>query len=79
MALNGFVDLCMNESPLEVVSEFRDLGLLFDSNLSWNIHVHSIVYKVNEMLGPGGGGGGGNSIVFHVSFLTHSACQYDVT
>ena len=26
-----------------------------------------------------GGGGGGNSIVFHPSFLTHSACQYDVT
>ena len=26
-----------------------------------------------------GGGGEGNSIVFHVSFLTHSACQYDVT
>ena len=25
------------------------------------------------------GGGGGNSIVFHLSFLTHSACQYDVT
>ena len=23
--------------------------------------------------------GGGNSIVFHLSFLTHSACQYDVT
>ena len=58
MALNGFVDLCMNESPLEVVSEFRDVGLLFDSNLSWNIHVHSIVSKANEMLGPGAGGGG---------------------
>ena len=26
-----------------------------------------------------GGGGGGNSIVSHLSFLTHSACQYDVT
>ena len=26
-----------------------------------------------------GGGGGGNSIVFHPSFLTHSACLYDVT
>ena len=22
--------------------------------------------------------GEGNSIVFHLSFLTHSACQYDV-
>ena len=26
-----------------------------------------------------GGGGEGKSIVFHLSFLTHSACQYDVT
>ena len=26
-----------------------------------------------------GGGGEGNSIVFHLSFLTHTACQYDVT
>ena len=25
------------------------------------------------------GGGGGNSIVSHLSFLTHSVCQYDVT
>ena len=75
MALNGFVDLCMNESPLEVVS--LEVGLLFDSNLSWNILVHSIVSKANEILGPGGGGG--NSIVFHLSFLTHSTCQYDVT
>ena len=28
---------------------------------------------------PRGGGGGGNSIVFHPRFLTHFACQYDVT
>ena len=26
-----------------------------------------------------GGGGGVKSTVFHLSFLTHSACQYDVT
>ena len=36
---------------LEVVSEFKDLGLLVDSNLSWNIHEHSIVSKANKMLG----------------------------
>ena len=29
--------------------------------------------------GGGGGEGEGNSIVFHQSFLTHSACQCDVT
>ena len=27
----------------------------------------------------GGGGAKGNSNVFHLSFLTHSVCQYDVT
>ena len=36
---------------LEVVSEFKDLGLLVDSNLSWNVHEHSIVSKANKMLG----------------------------
>lgn len=36
---------------LEVVSEFKDLGLLVDSKLSWNIHDHSIVSKANKMLG----------------------------
>ena len=35
---------------LEVVSEFKDLGLLVHSNLSWNIHEHSIVSKANKML-----------------------------
>lgn len=44
-------DLCMNGSPLEVVSEFKDLCLLVDSNLSWNIFQHSIVSKANKMLG----------------------------
>ena len=29
--------------------------------------------------GGWGGGGEGNSIDFHPSFFTHSACQYDVT
>ena len=29
--------------------------------------------------GKGEGGGGVNTIVFHLSFLTHSACQYDDT
>ena len=36
---------------LEEVSEFKDLGLLVDSKLSWNIHEHSIVSKANKMLG----------------------------
>ena len=34
---------------------------------------------VDQVGGGGGGEGEGNSIVFHLRFLTHSACQYDVT
>ena len=44
-------ELCMNESPLEMVSEFEDFGLLVDRHLSWNSHVNSIVSKANRMLG----------------------------
>ena len=39
-------------------------------------------YKMNlqnAAIGEEWGGGGGNSIVFHLSFLTYSAYQYDVT
>ena len=35
-------------------------------------------YKMN-LQNAAIGGGGGNSIVFHLSFLTYSAYQYDVT
>ena len=37
---------------------------------------------LTESTGRGGGGvggGEGSSIVFHLSSLTHSSCQYDVT
>ena len=37
--------LCMNESPNEVISQFKDLGPLVDRQLSWNFHVNSIVSK----------------------------------
>ena len=44
-------DLCMNESPNEVPSEFKYLDLLVDHHLSWNFHVNSIVSKANRILG----------------------------
>ena len=38
------------------------------------------VFPLNELsMRQGGWGKEGNSIVFHLSFSTHSACQYDVT
>ena len=43
-------ELCMNESPLEMVSEFKDLGLLVDRHPSWNSHVNSVVSKAKRML-----------------------------
>ena len=44
-------ELCMNESPLEMASEFKDFGLLVDRHLCWNSKVNSIVSKANRMLG----------------------------
>ena len=42
--------------------------------------VHIMVYQGVCVWGVVGWEvGGGNTIVFHLSFLTHSACQYDVT
>ena len=38
-----------------------------------------IVTAGNRVYGSSKGGGEGNSIVLHLSFLTHSALQYDVT
>ena len=43
----------------------------------WKVHV--IVTAGNRVYGSSMGGGGGNSIVLHLTFLTHSALQYDVT
>ena len=55
-------------------------------NFSWRRHPHSPIKPdwtdlrdLNIYYTQGRGGGEGNSIVFHPSFLTHSACQYDVT
>ena len=44
-------NLVMYDSSLDIVSEFKDLGLLVSHNLSWNSHVNRIVYNANRMLG----------------------------
>ena len=41
-------ELCMNESLLEMVLEFKDLGLFVDRHLSWNSHMN--VSKAKRML-----------------------------
>lgn len=37
--------------PLERVNSFKDLGVLLQSNLSWNSHVDNIVSKAKHVLG----------------------------
>ena len=44
-------DLRLNNNTLEEISEFRDLGLVPTSNLSWNAHVDKLSSKANKILG----------------------------
>ena len=41
----------MNDSQLEVVSEFKYLGIILNNKLSWNDHVNYVVLRANKMLG----------------------------
>ena len=41
----------MNDTVLEEVKEFKDLGILTDCSLSWNSHTDMITAKANRMLG----------------------------
>ena len=42
---------CYVHPSLDIISEFKDLGLFLSHNLSWNSHVNRIVYNANRMLG----------------------------
>ena len=44
-------NLLMYDSSLDIVSEFKDLGLLVSYNLSWNSHINRIVSNPIRMLG----------------------------
>ena len=44
-------DLHLNNTILEVTSEFRDLGLVTDCNLFWSTHIDKISNKANKILG----------------------------
>ena len=43
--------VCMNDTVPEEVKEFKGLGILTDSSLSWNAHIDMITAKANRMLG----------------------------
>ena len=44
-------DLHLNNNILELTSEFRDLRLVTDCNLSWSTHIDKISNKDNKILG----------------------------
>ena len=44
-------DLHLNNNILALTSEFRDLGLVTDCNLSWSTHIDKISNKDNKILG----------------------------
>ena len=41
----------LDNSVLEEVSEFRDLGVTTDRQLNWNLHIDKVGAKANRMLG----------------------------
>ena len=41
----------INDTVLEEVKEFKDLGILTDCSVSWNSHTDMITAKANRMLG----------------------------
>ena len=43
-------NLLMHDSSLDIISEFKDLGLLVSYNLSWNSHINCIVSNAIRML-----------------------------
>ena len=44
-------DLHLNDSTLELISEFCGLGLITNCNLSWNKYIDKITGKANKILG----------------------------
>ena len=40
-----------NNTELEEVDEFMDLGVITENHLRWNSHVNCVVVKANRMLG----------------------------
>ena len=41
----------LENSELEDVKEFKDLGIITNHHLSWNPHIDHVVSKANRMLG----------------------------
>ena len=68
-----------NVKPTKICIQLRWIHVLCHSAQTLHLIDSLHVIEFLCLSTRGGGGGEGNSIVFHLSFLTHSAPQYDVT
>jgi hypothetical protein len=51
MPLHMSCQICINTTPLSKVSSTKFLGVLVDSNLTWNLHIKSISTKIASGVG----------------------------
>lgn len=49
--LKNFPNLFINDSKISIVSEMKYLGLIIDSNLTWNNHINSLIKKLSPYVG----------------------------
>ena len=49
--INSLPPLCLFGSPLELVTEFKYLGVTICSSLSWSPHISNICAKARKLLG----------------------------
>lgn len=47
--LHNFQDDC-NCEKVETVKEFKYLGVIFDQDMNWNIHINSIIKKLRSII-----------------------------
>ena len=45
------LNLCINDTPIEQVSEFNFLGIMLDECLTWNSHIQKIASKISSVNG----------------------------
>ena len=49
--IDPYPTMMLNDQPLEIVQQYKYLGLLVSSNISWTPHIRSICNKARRILG----------------------------
>ena len=49
--IDSYPTMMLNDQPMEIVQQYKYLGLLVSSNLSWTPHIRSICNKARRILG----------------------------